>query len=497
MSFLFYSRNPIDEVWGDDQPPTPCEPILIHPQSKAGVSSQDKVNKVRDRMDDMTCDLLVVTQLDEIAWLLNVRGADIAFNPVVISYVLVLQDEVMFFVDEGKLHEEAREHLNFVTIHPYEDFFPVLDQVVDEIMKKNGECEHEEDVRLVWADDVTINWRVGNAIPREFAYFAPSPIQLMKSLKNETEVEGIRQAHIRDGVALTAFFAWLEDEILKLTLDVDSGDHLPPLTECSIADTLEHNFRGRMEGFVSLSFDTIAGIGPNGAVIHYKAQEDTCSPITPNSLLLIDSGGQYVDGTTDITRTVFIGDESPPPHIIECFTRVLKGHISLARATFPEGTLGTQLDLLARKDLWDVGLDFNHGTGHGVGAFLNVHEGPQRITFRSCPGIEVGLYPGMVTSNEPGYYEDGEFGIRIENVTVCEEVPTTNNFGGKKYCSLNTVSLCPIQRSLIDVSMLTFEEKGWLNSYHQAVRDLLSPLMKTQFPEALDYLIKTTEPIDS
>ena len=329
----------------------------------------------------------------------------------------------------------------------------------------------------VVCDPLQLNWRLYAAI-KSNVIEKPSPITLAKSKKNQSELNGIREAHIRDGAALTAFLNWL-------TITVKSG---AKLTECDVVDKLEE-FRGRMEKHVGPSFSTISGYASNGAIIHYKPEKDTCSTLGTDSLFLLDSGAQYLDGTTDVTRTLCFG--TPSQHMKDCFTLVLKGHIALAKAVFPAGTLGSRLDCLARTPLWEFGLDFNHGTGHGVGAYLNVHEGPQGITFRKKDN-EVGFYEGMTTSNEPGYYEEGNFGIRIENVCIVVPANTPYNFNDKEFLTLQDVTMTPISKDLMNMSLLNESEKAWINKYHATVRQNVSPLIQQYFPEAMEYLIQET-----
>lgn len=294
-----------------------------------------------------------------------------------------------------------------------------------------------------------------------------SVIALPKALKNATELEGMRQCHLRDGAALVKFFAWLHEEIVVKGAS--------SWTEHTVAEQLEQ-LRSQQERFVSLSFDTICGSGPNGAVIHYHAEAATARPIEANTMLLVDSGGQYLDGTTDVTRTVFMSKDGTQPsaHQKHCFTRVLQGHIALASAVFPKGTTGYQLDLLARLPLWSSGLDYRHGTGHGVGSFLNVHEGPHGIGFRQRVP-EVPFDEGMTITNEPGYYEDHAFGIRIENIMVVKKADTPHQYGGTQFFGFETITMAPIQTALVDFSLLTAHELQWLQSYNQTVLQNLSP----------------------
>jgi len=304
----------------------------------------------------------------------------------------------------------------------------------------------------------------------------------------------MRAAHIRDGAVLTTFLSWLDAAVTR-GVDVRTPD-CPPLsfslTESSAAGVLD-GMRAAAAEYLSLSFPTIAGMGPNGAIIHYRPEAGADAELTTRGLFLLDSGGQYRDGTTDVTRTVHFG--TPTAHQRACYTGVLKGHIALATAVFPEGTIGSRIDCLARQALWAMGLDYNHGTGHGVGAFLNVHEGPQGIGFRRREN-EAGFQASMTTSNEPGYYEDGAFGIRIENVCIAVEAPTPHQFNRKKSLRLETVTVTPIKAApLLDVAALTPVERAWLNGYHAQVRAALRPVMEQVFPESVAYLVKETEPV--
>jgi Xaa-Pro aminopeptidase len=315
-----------------------------------------------------------------------------------------------------------------------------------------------------------------------------SPITLMKAIKNETELQGMRQAHIRDAVALVSFLAWLEAAVTK-GVDLRAGpdarlDFAP--TEFNVAKVLD-SMRAAQADFVTVSFPTIAGSGPNGAIIHYHPEEATSAAVTASSVFLLDSGGQYRDGTTDVTRTVHFGE--PRDHERECYTRVLQGHIGLARARFPIGASGVALDALARAPLWAAGLDYRHGTGHGVGAYLNVHEGPQGASSVQRTSYDGGMQACMTLTDEPGYYEDGAFGIRIENVLVAREAATPHRFGGKPYLEFEQLTVVPITTRLVKAELLTSEERAWLNSYNAWVRATLDPLLRGY---AHDYLMRET-----
>jgi len=455
--------NPVDKVW-NTRPSGPKGLVSVHDISLAGESHESKITKIQSFLNGLGASSIVISMLDEIMWLFNIRGSDISYNPVAISYAVVTNTKAYLFIDNAKISQEVKAHLGeTVIIIPYEEIEAFL-------IKQTSEGP-------VVCDPLQLNWRLYAAI-KSNVIEKPSPITLAKSKKNQSELNGIREAHIRDGAALTAFLNWL-------TITVKSG---AKLTECDVVDKLEE-FRGRMEKHVGPSFSTISGYASNGAIIHYKPEKDTCSTLGTDSLFLLDSGAQYLDGTTDVTRTLCFG--TPSQHMKDCFTLVLKGHIALAKAVFPAGTLGSRLDCLARTPLWEFGLDFNHGTGHGVGAYLNVHEGPQGITFRKKDN-EVGFYEGMTTSNEPGYYEEGNFGIRIENVCIVVPANTPYNFNDKEFLTLQDVTMTPISKDLMNMSLLNESEKAWINKYHATVRQNVSPLIQQYFPEAMDYLIQET-----
>lgn len=309
------------------------------------------------------------------------------------------------------------------------------------------------------------------------AVYNVSPVALAKSVKNDAEIEGMKNSHLRDAAALAEFWCWLEEEICKSV----------PLTEVQIAEKLLE-FRQKQDGFIETSFDTISGYGANGAIIHYRPTPESCSSVGSDNLFLLDSGAQYIDGTTDITRTVHFGEASPRQK--ECFTRVLQGHIALDQAVFPERTPGFVLDVLARSSLWKIGLDYRHGTGHGVGAALNVHEGPQSISYRY--GNLTALQKGMIVSNEPGYYEDNSFGIRIENLLLVKELNLANSFGGISYLGFEKLTFVPIQSKLIESSLMSPSEINWVNDYHEEVWEKVSPLLSGH---SRDWLWKNTRPL--
>jgi len=464
-------RNPVDALWGAARPAEPLGAATTHPLELAGEPVGAKVAAVQAALSSASppARCVLLPALDEVAWLLNVRGADVDFNPVFLAYAAVDVDSgAHLFVDPRKVDDALRAHLGEgVTLHAYDAF----NGFVAEAAARGG----------LQADLNVLNWSAYRAAGGGVTD-AASVVARSKAVKNAAELRGIREAHVRDGAALTSFLAWLERAVAAAA----RGER-EPVTECSASEELERR-RARMAGHVAPSFPTIAGYGPNGAVIHYRPEEGSCATIGTDAPFLLDSGAQYRDGTTDITRTLHFGD--PTPHERACFTRVLQGHVALAGAVFPEHTLGSRLDALARTALWSCGLDYNHGTGHGVGAFLNVHEGPQGIGFRKRHH-EMGFVEGMTTSNEPGYYEEGGFGIRIENICVCVPAETPHRFAGRKFLGFDTVSFAPIQLKMVDASLLTDKEVAWLNDYHAAVRAALSPLLADD-PEALEYLERET-----
>lgn len=457
--------NPVDVAW-TDRPAAPLSPVEPHDVVFAGESADDKRARLGAALKDKGVDAAVITATDSIAWLLNMRGGDVPNCPLPLSFALLRSDgAVDWFIDGRKLTAEARSSLgNEVAVRPEEGF---ADALAD--LGRQG--------RTVQADPATAPCLVFDRLTQHGASIveAPDPCLLPKAAKNDVEIDGTRSAHRRDGAAVTRFLHWLAK-------DAAQGG----VTELEAIDTLR-GFREKNDHFRGLSFDTIAGAGPNGAVIHYRASERTNRPIEPGQLLLVDSGGQYLDGTTDVTRTIAIG--TPSDEMRERFTLVLKGHIAIATARFPVGVTGSQLDPFARMALWKAGLDFDHGTGHGVGSYLNVHEGPQRI---AKAHNSVALEPGMILSNEPGYYKAGEYGIRIENLVVVREVEDRPQGAERDMLEFETVTLAPIDRALIVPAMLSDDDLVWLNAYHGRVREALTPQLDG---DARDWMIAATAPI--
>ena len=392
-------ENLVDLVWGKEKPARPNEQAKVLSNEYAGKSYQDKIAELRKEIDKKGSAGLVVSMLDEIAWLFNLRGNDIPYNPVFFSYATVTASTVTLYIDESKLNSQARAHLAGVTIRPYDAIF----SDIEALARSEATTEGKEGKKQKYLISTKASWALSQALGGEKnVEEVRSPVGDAKAVKNETELKGMRNCHIRDGAALIEFFAWLEDELVNKSARID---------EVEAADKLE-TIRSKHEHFVGLSFDTISSTGPDAAVIHYKPERGQCSIIDPAAIYLCDSGAQYLDGTTDTTRTLHFG--SPTEMERKAYTLVLKGHIALDVVRFPKGTSGFALDTLARQFLWQEGLDYRHGTGHGVGSYLNVHEGPIGIGTR-VQYSEVPLAVGNVISNEPGYYEDGGFGIRIES----------------------------------------------------------------------------------
>ncbi|CAO3670247.1 unnamed protein product [Rhizopus microsporus] len=463
-------ENLVDVVWGNERPEAPKNKVFVQPVKYAGKSVQDKLKELRDHIVDQNAYGTVVSALDEIAWLYNLRGSDIKCNPVFFSYSIITEHEAILYIDLDKLTDDVKEHLNAaqVTVEPYSKFFDNLAQLKPKLGEK----------KLLVNNKTSLAVEV--AVGEENVIEKRSFITDAKAIKTKEELDGMRACHLRDGAALVQYFAWLEQKL-------HAGERID---EVEAADRLEQ-FRAVQEHYVGLSFDTISSTGPNGAIIHYKPEKETCKVIDPNLIYLCDSGGQYLDGTTDVTRTYHFG--VPTDYEKRCFTRVLQGHIAIDQAVFPKGTTGYLLDPFARQFLWQDGLNFLHGTGHGVGSFLNVHEGPHgigiRIAYNDTP-----LAAGMTVTDEPGYYEDGKFGIRIENVIIVKDVETPNNFGGRGYLGFEHVTIVPIGRNLIDVDLLSPSERKWVNDYHQECLAKLSPLVAHD-ELAMEWLKKETLPI--
>jgi Xaa-Pro aminopeptidase len=440
-------RNPIDAVWADKPEPSRAR-LIVHSDEFAGKSSAAKRQEMADWLKAQKADAAVLAALDSIAWTFNVRGQDVDHTPVALSFAVVHDDGTAdLFVASEKIGDDVRQHLgNGVRLHERFEFEPWLARFADKCVV----VDPERSVAAIFE-------ALENAGARVLA--RRDPAVLPKAIKNEVEIAGHRAAQARDGAALSRFLRWVSVEAPKGGLD-----------ELGAAERL-HRFRQEGGDLRDLSFDTISGSGPNGAIVHYKVTEETNRPIERDSIYLVDSGGQYPDGTTDVTRTVVIG--TPTAEMRDRFTRVLKGHIAVARALFPDGTRGSQLDSFARQYLWQAGLDYAHGTGHGVGSFLAVHEGPQRISpvGSSQPGGDEPLKAGMILSNEPGYYKTGAYGIRIENLVLVVEREIEG--AEKKMLGFETLTFAPIERKLIEGGLLSPEERQWVDDYHAQVLEIV------------------------
>lgn len=453
-------QNLVDTIWSD-QPPPPAGPVVAHPDCLAGRTSSNKRHCLADEMANEGIVATILTLPDSISWLLNIRGSDFARTPSVSAYGILHDNGYFdFFCSLEKLNEGVRRHLGAeVAVHEPEEFGPQLDLL-------SGRISVDRKTAPLWVPErlknrgIDVVWR-------------PDPCIVPKARKTQEEIFGARVAHLRDGAAITEFLAWL-----------DSQQVPQYLTEIDLVRRLE-GVRVATGKLRDLAFDTICGSGPNGAIIHYRVTERTNRRLWNNDLVLVDSGAQYSDGTTDVTRTLAIGD--PPVAAIRPYTLVLKGLIALSRLRFPEGCTGSDIDAVARQDLWRAGLDYDHGTGHGVGSFLSVHEGPQGISRRNMETLRT----GMIVSNEPGCYRENHFGIRLENLLVVQE-PATYVGGDRAMLSFETLTLVPFDRRLIDPGLLMPHETEWLDLYHRRVHDALSSSLSQ---EASIWLAAACEPI--
>ncbi len=458
-------RNLIDIVWQDQPAPSDAK-LLVHGDIYSGQSSAAKRQQVADWLTAKNLDATIVSALDSIAWTFNIRGQDVSRTPVALSFAVLQKDGTAdLYVEPQKISDDVRAHLgNGVRLHDRAAFAPALGAM--------------KGVRIA-VDPERAVAAIFNQLRSAGAHIVElrDPTVLAKALKNSVEQAGHRAAQARDGAAVSQFLHWL-------SLEAPKGG----VTEISARDRLL-SFREATGKLRDLSFDTISGAGPNGAMMHYRVDEASNRKLEPGSIYLVDSGGQYEDGTTDITRTVWVGPGTPTAEMKDRYTRVLKGHIALARAVFPKGTAGSQLDVLARQFLWDAGVDYAHGTGHGVGSFLAVHEGPQRIAKSAGgqAGTDEPLQAGMFLSNEPGYYKAGAFGIRIENLVLVEPRAIEGHEGD--YFGFETLTLAPIDTSLIDLGLLTDAERHWFNTYHARVREVIAPQLGGA---AHDWLIDAT-----
>jgi Xaa-Pro aminopeptidase len=451
--------NPLDAIW-DDRPALPCEPLWIYPQSLAGVSAKDKIARIRAALDN--ADAIVLSDPHDCAWAFNIRGRDVSHTPLALCFAIVpKKGKPQLYIDPAKVSAKDSAALKaFLQLEKPAALIPAL--------RKLGRAR-----AIVLFDQQTAPVKLVQALEaaKGTARVASDPVRSMKAIKNTAELNGSRAAHLRDGAAVARFLAWFDSE-------APAGK----LMEIGAVEALE-TFRRETGKLEDVSFPTISGAGPNGAIVHYRVTDKTNRRIG-KGLFLLDSGAQYRDGTTDITRTIAVGE--PSREMRDRFTRVLKGHIAIARAVFPKGTSGAHLDSFARQSLWEAGLDYAHGTGHGVGAFLSVHEGPQNISKRPSVALE----PGMILSNEPGYYKTGAYGIRIENLVAVTKAGIKDG-EGESYC-FETLTLAPIDLRLVDTSLMTRDELKWLDAYHARVRKALSPLVDAATKK---WLAQATKPL--
>jgi Xaa-Pro aminopeptidase len=439
-------QNPIDLIW-QNRPPAPKNMVQIHPENLAGESTKSKIKPIMQSLLNDGINALLVSDPHNSAWAFNIRGSDVSHTPIALCYSLIpAEGTPTLFIDPAKLSDSIKEQLLLnVKLASPDELNSALRQITN----------NKHKIRL---DKTTASIHLKNVIEQSggIADLGEDPITKMKAVKNKSEIAGTKAAHLRDGAALVQFLAWIDVEAPK-------GN----LTEIDTVKALEH-FRRKSGALKDVSFPTISGFGANGAIVHYRVTEQTNKQLT-KGLFLIDSGGQYVDGTTDVTRTVSIG--TPTADMKNNFTRVLKGMIAISKAVFPKGTNGAQIDVLARQFLWQAGRDYDHGTGHGVGSYLSVHEGPQRISKTGTVALEA----GMILSNEPGYYKPKIYGIRIENLILVEPHAFKNS--NKEFLSFETLTLAPIDKSPIIRSLLDKNEKNWLNAYHERVWEKISPLV--------------------
>ncbi|TYC51705.1 aminopeptidase P family protein [Rhodobacterales bacterium] len=443
--------NPLDSVW-EDRPEPPLGQVSLYPETVAGKSANDKIAEIQKALTKNKADACVLTQPDSIAWLLNIRGSDVSHTPLPLSFATVPSEgKPSLYIDGRKLSNSVRDALESLTA------------VAEPAEFTSGLKALGAAGAKVQIDPALAGIGIADAITGAGGTLveAQDPVLLPKAIKNEVELEGARAAHIRDAAAYVNFLCWFDEEAPKGELD-----------EIGAAEKLEE-FRVATGVLKDISFDTISGAGPNGAICHYRVSRQSNLPIPVGKPFLIDSGAQYEDGTTDITRTLAVGEMSA--EMRKHYTLVLKGHIAISTARFPAGTTGAQLDTLARIDLWKAGLDFDHGTGHGVGAYLSVHEGPQRIAKTGT----VPLKPGMILSNEPGYYPAGEYGIRLENLEIVTEARDIAG-GERPMLGFETITLVPFDLRLIETGLLTHSERAWLNRYHERVRAEIGPLVGAQ-----------------
>ena len=446
---IVYDKDLVGEMW-EDRPALSRKPAWLLEDESCGASAKEKIAMVREEMKKKGAESLLLTSLDDIAWLFNMRGDDIAFNPVVLAFCIITEKEVRLFIQKGSLN--AEQEIQFAMNGILMDSYLNVYEYVKTLKEKS-----------IWLNDQKTSYALMENLPKDMKIIkGMTPVAYTKCVKNEKEQENIRHAHLKDGVAMTKFMYWLKNNAGKVDM-----------TELSIGETVK-GFRKAQEGFVEESFTTIAGYGPHGAIIHYHATEETNAVVKPEGLLLVDSGGQYLDGTTDITRTFAMGPVTEEEK--KNFTTVLKGNLRLGAVIFKEGCTGENLDMVARGPIWEAGLDYNHGTGHGIGFVLNVHETPARINWKRRTGYGENdpFKPGMIVSNEPGFYKEGAHGIRLENLILCQE-SMSNEYG--RFLNFETLTIVPFDLDAVDVTLLDSREKQLLNDYHARVYEEISPYM--------------------
>lgn len=446
---IVYEKDLVGEMW-ENRPELSKEPVWFLDAESCGMTRREKIALVREEMAKKGAEALLVPTLDDIAWLLNMRGNDIAYNPVVLSFCVLTEKEVRLFIQKDVL--TAEQEIQLVTDGILLDSYLNVYEYIKTMNQKS-----------IWINDQRTSYALMENLPAEMKVIKGlSPIAYTKCVKTEKEQENMRRAHLKDGVAMTKFMYWLKQNVGKIAM-----------TEISVAECLKE-FRAARKGFIEESFSTICGYGPHGAIIHYGATKETNAEIKPEGLLLVDSGAQYDEGTTDITRTFAMGPVTSEEK--KHFTTVLRGNLRLGAVKFKEGCTGENLDMVARQPLWEEGLDYNHGTGHGIGFVLNVHETPARINWKRREGYGENdpFKPGMIVSNEPGFYKEGAHGIRLENLVLCQEAETTE-YG--RFLNFETLTVVPFDLDAVDVTLLDSKEKQLLNEYHSRVYNELSPYM--------------------
>ncbi len=462
IELVAMAEDLVEQVWGADRPALPSQAVRVHPPELAGESATEKLSRLGKAMADKPADAMVLCALDEIAWLFNLRGQDVDFNPVFIAYALIEKEGATLFVDPEKIGPAVQKGLgDKVQLLDYHDFEAALAALGAKSAK-------------VWIDPATCSQWVAGVLKAKGAELIgqTGPVPAWKAIKNTAEINGMRAAHLRDGVALVKLLHWLEK-------NVELGD----ASEMTVVEKIRA-FRASNDEFIGSSFDTISAYADHGAIVHYRVSEESNAALQTEGILLVDTGGQYRDGTTDVTRTLALGE--PTPEQIRAYTGVLQGHLALTRAWFQSGADGYQLDVIARAPLWSLGLNYGHGTGHGVGAALCVHEGPFSVSPRK---VLLPLEPGHILSIEPGFYQEGQFGIRIENLALVREVETTPS---GVFLGFETLTLCPYQRKLIDIEMLCPDARAQIDQYHSQVREALSEFLDD---EERAWLERETRPL--